>query len=233
MYRNQSCNDECFQGSIDLDGQSLSTSSAAPVVCLIDRDLTVLGQITDALTEQHFVVHSYESVREFRTLDNSVPDCLMVDFARQNTSLSELQNLLGTRHGCIAPVIITGSGNVGDAVRYMKAGAADYLAKPLNPTSLLDCIRRTSTIGRANRTKAAPLLAAKAKIDLLTRRERQVLDLLIGGCSHRAVSEELHISKRTAELYRARIKTKLEAKNFVDVLHIALLAAQLPPKRGD
>lgn len=232
MERQLSDSSGLFRESLEqgVHGDSHPNLAAASVICVIDRDQAVCRQIAELLDNDFFTVHAFQTVGQFHAQSRSQPDCLLVDFTQQDATLAALQVLQEQRYGCVAPVIVTGSGIVGDAVRYMKAGAADYIAKPLSEEFTLDCIRRTSAVGRANRVRVAPILAARAKVNSLTKREKQVLDLMVAGRSSQGVSEELQISIRTAELYRARIRMKFEAKNFVDVLHIAHTAARLTPR---
>jgi FixJ family two-component response regulator len=195
MYQHSGDKSGTFQDIIkhgDKDGD-IANHAGPPAICVIDRDERIRELIAAALDKELFVVRTYETVAEFLIQDQFQPECLLVDFAGQSAGLADLLGLIEKRNGCAVPVIVIGSDSIGAAVQCMKAGASDYVAKPLNEATLADCVRRMSAIGRTNRAKTAHIVAAKAKVNSLTKREKQVLDLMIGGRSNRAVGAELDI----------------------------------------
>jgi two-component system response regulator FixJ len=228
MYRHLGDNSGTFHDIIGLGGSTrgIAESAATPVVCVLGCDDRTRNLIIVLLEKEKFSVQSYETIAEFRARSETQPDCLLVDLAGLGATMADILRVLEKRNGRTTPVIVIGPASVGAAVQYMKAGASDCLPKPLNETALIECVRRMSAIGQANRRKAEHIAAAKAKLESLTERERQVLDLMISGRTNQAVGEELNISGRTAEHYRERIKAKFEAKHLVEILYTAIVAMQ-------
>lgn len=231
MCRHLDFGSEVFQ-DIKTSGCS-AHRTATPVVCVIDPAEGRRKRIASTLENDTCAVQAYGTIAEFCAATKFQPDCVLIDFDGLGMTISDVLGMLEKRSGCAIPVAVIGPESVGAAVRCMKAGASDCIAKPLDAAALIECTRRMCAIGRANRVTAAHISAAKAKLDLLTEREKQVLNLMIGGCTNQAVGDELNISGRTAEHYRARIKLKFEAKHLAEVVHTAMIAMQAVPHAGE
>jgi two-component system response regulator FixJ len=121
--------------------------------------------------------------------------------------------------GARRPIIImTGHADVPMAVKAMRAGAADFIEKPFAPTVLWECLTRV--LSRGEEARGEPRPDAKAALDRLTERERDVLELLVRGHTNKAIAHHLTISQRTVEVHRARVKAKLKAQGLADLVRI-------------
>jgi two-component system response regulator FixJ len=118
-------------------------------------------------------------------------------------------------------IVISGHGDVSSAVRAMKAGAAEFLEKPFDSEIVLRAIRTALESDAEARGKQAVASAAAARLDALTRRERQVFD---EGAQNKMIARQLAISPRTVEVHRSRIMKKLGASSLSEVVHLALEA---------
>jgi two-component system response regulator FixJ len=121
-------------------------------------------------------------------------------------------------------VIITGHGDVGLAVRAMKAGAVDFIEKPFEKATLIGAIAQAQLHNQGIEQLHRLAAAAQAQLNVLTPRERDVLDGLVNGHSNKVVAYDLGISPRTVEIHRANLMAKLEVHSLSDALRIAFTA---------
>jgi two-component system response regulator FixJ len=135
-----------------------------------------------------------------------------------------LQEELARRGALLSVVIVTGHGDVPLAVRAMKAGAVDFLEKPFDEESLLFSVRRAVQEASSAGNRMSARQDAQRRMTELTRREREVLDLVVAGRANKVVAHELGISPRTVELHRARVMDKMSARTVADLVRITLLA---------
>jgi len=141
----------------------------------------------------------------------------------------ELQRHLADRALEFPMIVITGHGDVPLAVRAMKAGALDFIEKPFATPAILASVEAAlSQIVAADRLDPA-VQAAKARVDLLSPREREVLDGLLAGLPNKTIAYDLAISPRTVEIHRARVMDKMGARSLSELIRLAL-AAGLQPK---
>jgi len=152
--------------------------------------------------------------------------CLIIDIRMPGMDGLALQRELHERECAIPVIIITGHGDVASAREAFKASAVDFLEKPLDNAKLFsaidDAFRRESTerSERAEIEEAGRLLAA------LTRREEEVMSLVVAGCHNREIAQRLDISVRTVEVHKAHIMAKLGVDNVADLVRISIAARQ-------
>ncbi len=150
------------------------------------------------------------------------PDCILSDVRMPGMDGIEFQEKL-IENGIDAPVVImTGHGDVRLAVRAMKAGALDFIEKPFDDTAILASI--AEAIGKhADRASPKPIDAElAARLESLTAREREVLDLLVSGDPNKVIAYRLQISPRTVEIHRARVMEKMRAKSLPELVRMAM-----------
>jgi two-component system response regulator FixJ len=163
--------------------------------------------------------------------------CLLLDVRLPEMSGLDLMEELRA-NGVEAPVIfMTGHGDVALAVEAMRRGALTFLEKPLAPAAIETAIRqafedaaappkpaarRSNSDGAQSARPAAPSPEYQSRIDRLTAREREVMDLLVAGCMNKVVAHKLGISHKTVELHRSRIMTKMQAVSLPHLLRMAL-----------
>lgn len=157
------------------------------------------------------------------------PDCILSDVRMPGMDGIEFQEKL-TENGIDAPVVImTGHGDVRLAVRAMKAGALDFVEKPFDDQAILGSIDEAISKSRASlRPKPInPELAAR--LESLTAREREVLDLLVVGDPNKVIAYRLQISPRTVEIHRARVMEKMQAKSLPELVRMVIELSSSPP----
>ncbi|MDN3575106.1 response regulator transcription factor [Methylobacterium longum] len=152
-------------------------------------------------------------------------DCILTDLRMPRIDGLELLTRLRAA-GCNLPVVVmTGYGDVTTAVRAMKLGAQDFIEKPFPPQALLRAVRSAIRCRRANGYDVRQAIIAW-RLDRLTSRERQVLDRVLLGRTNRDIGDELAISPRTVEVFRARLMKKMECETVQDLVHAALQAGE-------
>lgn len=151
------------------------------------------------------------------------PACLLVDVRMPGMSGLRLQQWLAERKIRLPVIVMTGHADVPMALRAMKGGAADFIEKPFDPTALSDLVRDTLLAEASSQRERQKHAALAARFELLSEREREVLDRITEGKTSRAIAEELRISPRTVEAHRARIMEKLRAHSLAEIVHCAVL----------
>jgi two-component system, LuxR family, response regulator FixJ len=157
--------------------------------------------------------------------DSRRPGCLVLDVRMPGVSGLELQERLQARGINIPVIIITAHADVPTAVRAMKAGAIDFLEKPFSGQLLLDRIQQALARDRQTRDEQARRAGVGSRIDSLTSRERQVMDLVVQGRVNKQIAAELGLSQKTVEHYRARIMTKMQADGLAELVRLVMFAS--------
>ena len=193
-------------------------------VFVVDDDAGVRDSLRLLLISAGFKVTCYPAAAAFLGDPEPKLGCLVADIRMPDMTGLDLQDELIRRGDTLPVIIVTGHGDVPLAVRALKGGAVDFLEKPFDGEQLLASIKRALEIGSRDRTRRASRQEAQHLLDLLTPRERAILDKLVTGRSNKVAAYELGISPRTVEIHRARIMDKLKATNLSDLVRIALAA---------
>jgi two-component system response regulator FixJ len=154
-------------------------------------------------------------------------DCIIADMRMPYMSGLELQRELAKRRIHAPLILITGHAEVALAVTAMRAGAFDFLEKPVDDERLLETLSNALKEGGKTRQTAHECKLATELLSALTAREREVLDRLVLGMSNKLVAHELGISPRTVETHRARLQTKLKARDLSNLVRLSIAANQL------
>lgn len=165
---------------------------------------------------------SFGSAEEF--LAAVQPDwsgCLLLDLKLGGMGGLELQQELNRRGVALPIVIVTAHGDVAATRAALKAGAFDFLEKPVDNDLLLEVVGNAASWDERRRHQAAEAQQRQERIERLTQRERQVLELVALGHNHREISQALGISARTVEVYKSRMMEKLQARTLADVIRLA------------
>ena len=196
--------------------------STTPLIHVVDDDESLRTAVLRLLGAAGFEACGYASTGDF--LLHPLPDrpgCLLLDVRMPGPSGLDLQAAL-KQQGIMLPVIfLTGHADVTSSVKAMKAGAVDFLTKPVKRDILLDALRRAlamDALQRAARDEADRLLARFAS---LTPREREVFDLIIIGRLNKQIADEMGIAERTVKLQRAQVMAKLGAGSAAELGRLA------------
>ena len=193
-------------------------------VALIDDDAAVRDSLHLFLTRKQLKVSCFETAEQFlKARDGCDPiDCIVTDVRMPGMSGLDLVNYL-TGRGWIRPIIvITGHGDVDMAVSAVKAGAFDFIEKPFDETRLLASIREAVEKGRRRANDAVEQEKILARFELLSVRQRQVMELAAAGLSSKEIGTRLNISPKTVENHRAWVMLRMGARNVAELVRIAM-----------
>jgi len=207
-----------------------SAKSMNPTIYVVDDDEAVRESLKAMLVAEGFAVQVFESAARFLAKGDINGGCLVVDVAMPGMTGIELQSELNRQSATIPLVVITGNGDVPLAVRAMAAGAVDFIEKPFDGAHLLSSVSRALRVGEKTRSRAEEAAAARTLLDLLTPRERDVVDGMVNGFPNKLIAHELGISPRTVEIHRANLMEKLQVRGLSDIVRLVLAAS--PPDTG-
>jgi FixJ family two-component response regulator len=191
-------------------------------VFIVDDDAGVLKALSRLLRAKGYDTRPFMSPQEFLDHhDTTVPGCAVLDVSMPDLDGLQLQQAL-TAGGTQRPVIfITGKGDIPTSVRAMKAGAIDFLTKPLSERDLLDAIDRAKQQDARNRQIQAELTLIQAKIATLTPREREVLAHVVAGRLNKQIAGDLGTVEKTIKVHRSRMMEKLGVRTVADLVRLA------------
>ena len=194
-------------------------------VFLVDDDPEMVKGIARTVASAGWPVQTYLSGEAFlHAYDPTQAGCVVLDMRMPRMSGLRVQEMLIARQAHIPVIFITAYGEVAAAVRAMKAGAMDFLEKPFSEQMLLACIEHAMAYDAQRRQEQAWRTTCTARLARLTRREQEVLDLVLAGQLNKEIALRLAISQRTVELHRSRIMQKLQAESAVDLARQVFLA---------
>ncbi len=174
----------------------------------------------------------FASAEDFLAVYNpSWRGCLLTDLKMQGMSGLDLQQVLQERGVQLPVVVLTAHGDVNTARAALKNGAVDFLEKPVNDEVLIDVLMNAIRIDEERHRTQTQQAQTTARLARLTAREREVLDALADGLSHKEIAEKLSISARTVEVYKARMMDKLQCGTLADVVRLAIEARAATPER--
>ncbi len=201
-------------------------SPSPATVFIIDDDDLVLGALEGLVASVGLRAETFGSAPQFLSgYEPTEAGCVLVDMRLPGMSGLELQAALRERQIDLPVIMISGYGDVSSAVRAMKAGAIDFFQKPINGQLLLEAIQRAVAASAASSRTQAEAEAVRALVASLSRRERDVLEGVLAGEPNKRIAAKLGIAEKTVEAHRARLMSKLEARNIVELVKKVLLAS--------
>jgi FixJ family two-component response regulator len=203
----------------------VSDPSAVPDrnIYIVDDDEALRDSLVWLLESSGYKVMSYESAEVFLGVYNaSMTGCLVLDVRMPGMSGLELFEELRRRH-CTLPVIfITGHGDVPMAVSAVKKGAVDFIEKPFSERDMLGLIEQCLVAEEQSRDQRRVDAETARRLDHLTHREREVLDLIIVGKLNKQIADVLGISIKTVEVHRARVMEKMGAHSLAELVQCVI-----------
>lgn len=201
---------------------------AEPTIHIVDDDGAVRRSLECLLYTAGFKSMVYETALSFLdAAPRASAGCVLLDVRMPEMDGLELQARLN-RLGCpLRVIVMTGGGEVEDAVRAMKAGAVDFLEKPFDDERLFGAIGEAMAVSERSARNREAAKAAE-RIGTLSPRERQVLDALSAGRPNKVIAYDLGISVRTVEVHRARMLERLSVRSLAEAIRLAVLATLAP-----
>lgn len=195
----------------------------APTVFIVDDDAPVRDSLAMLLELKGYHTRTYPSAEEF--LERYRPEwagCLVLDLRMGGMSGIDLQAELARRGIGLPVILVTAHGDVATTRTALKAGAVDFIEKPIDDEALLTAIAAAMNSDTRARRAAAERAATGERLARLTPREREVLDRVAGGRHNREIAAELGISPRTVEVYKSRLMEKLQVDRIPELIRLVL-----------
>ena len=204
-----------------------NSNQARPTIFVVDDDAAVRDALKLLLRSVGHAVETFGSAQEF--LDAYGEDragCLVLDIRMPGMSGLELQQKLNEQHSILPIIFITGHGDVPMAVEAMQAGAVDFIQKPFRDQDLIDRINQALEKDSSNRAALGERNDIRRRLETLTPREREVLDLVVHGKANKVIAGDLKLSQRTVEIHRARVMEKMQASSLAHLVRMVLEVGQ-------
>jgi FixJ family two-component response regulator len=193
-----------------------------PIVFVVDDDSSMREALTDLITSVGLLVEAFKSAREFLEHRRSdAPACLVLDVRLPGLSGLDLQRELVRTEAPIPIIFITGHGDIPMSVRAIKEGAVEFLAKPFRDQELLDAIQHALEIDRAARQERSLVAEVRRRYESLTKREREVMKLVVSGLLNKQIAGELGSSEVTVKMHRGQVMRKMKAQSLVQLVRMA------------
>ena len=201
------------------------------IVFVVDDDASVREALGRLIRSAGLRVEAFESAEAFLNRPRADgPACLVLDVQLPDLSGLDLQRRMADANNEIPIIFITGHGDIPTTVRAMKAGAVEFLTKPLVDGDVLESIREAVARDRAARDQQADTAALRARYALLTQRETEVMAWVVSGLLNKQIAGELGISEETVKVHRGQVMRKMEADSLADLVRMSG-RLDIPPPR--
>jgi two-component system, LuxR family, response regulator FixJ len=200
---------------------------ANALICVVDDDESVRRSLSRLFCSARLQAETFSSARAYLDRDRYAgPSCVVLDVRMPGVDGLKLQQELADRREQI--VFLTGHGEVSMCADAMKAGAVDFLTKPVEDEKLLAAVSRALARSFEERKAAAERLAARSRLNLLTPREFEVMQRVIGGALNKQIADDLGAAEKTVKIHRGRAMEKMRVGSVADLVRIAQLAGVNP-----
>ncbi|MEH6626415.1 MAG: response regulator transcription factor [Motiliproteus sp.] len=202
---------------MSMDMQNSSTNT----VFVVDDDDAFRDSLTWLLDSSRYKIKSFSSGEKFLSGYQGESGCLLLDIRMPGINGLALQQELNERNYRIPIIIITGHGDIPMAVTAIKNGALDFIEKPFDDQVLLDHVNRALKISAEWQLETAAKSTVIGYWQTLSKREKQVMELVVNGMANKLIAETLDISPKTVEVHRSRVMSKMNAQNLPELVHQA------------
>lgn len=192
------------------------------MVYLLDDEPDLVKALTRLLRAKRFEVRAFTSVRAF--LEAYRPEdtaCLVLDVAMPELDGLELQRRLTQQESPLPIIFLTGHGDIPMSVRAIKAGAADFLTKPVDAAALVAAVRAALQLGETRHATFAETRTWKARLARLTPREREVMEHVVAGRLNKQIAADLGTGEQNIKLHRAHVMEKMGVESLADLVRVA------------
>jgi len=199
-----------------------SMSEPRPTVFVVDDDVSVREALEALIADGGFQPEVFASAEEFLSQpQHASPCCLVLDLGLPDVDGLEVQKRLSARWADMPIIFITGRGDIPATVQAMKAGAVEFLTKPFGSEALMGAIEGAIERSRASSAAHRELQLLRDRYHSLSRREREVMSLVVAGLLNKQVGAELDISEITVKAHRGRVMRKMKARSLAELVRIA------------
>src|SRR2546425_2534933 len=198
-------------------------ATLTPTVYIVDDDAEMRETLRSLVSSVNLPVETYASAQEFlETQSGGRAGCLVVDLRMPGLSGIDLQEELISRGTKLPVIMISGYGDVPTAARAMRAGAIDFLEKPISRQLLLDRVREGLDVDRQRRRVEAETAEIAGRAARLTPRQRQVMEMVVRGNTNKVIAIDLGLCEKTVEVHRAHVMEKMKVQSLAELVRFAL-----------
>lgn len=195
------------------------------LVHVVDDDIAVRQSLAFLFATVGISARLHESAQAFlEAAPSEAFGCIVTDIRMPGMDGLELQRRLKQRGNTMPVIVITGHGDVPLAVTAMKEGAVDFIEKPFDDSTMINAVRSALDRQQQEVARSGAATATMQRLESLSERERQVLQGLIDGQANKMIAQNLSISPRTVEIYRANLMTKMQASSLSELVRMAIIA---------
>jgi RNA polymerase sigma factor (sigma-70 family) len=200
-----------------------SSVSEKPIVHVVDDDDSLRKAVTRLLHAAGYDVRAYASAGDFAlaSRENDRRGCVLLDVRMPGPSGLDLQEALAKEDEPLPVIFLTAHGDVPTSVRAMKAGAVDFLTKPIKRDALLSAVRTALARDLRSHTSHEQRRDLRIRFAKLTPRERNVFELVVAGRLNKQIAAELGMAERTVKAHRAQVMAKMQATSLAELVHLA------------
>jgi len=209
--------------TVDRCTRTLPRPSVVPIVFVVDDDPSVRGSLETLIRLEGWQCETFACPETFLSRPREgAPSCLVLDATLPSLGGLEVQRRVAAARPGMPIIFLSDRGDVETTVQAMKAGAAEFLLKPLGEATLMSALRQAIARSAATLEREAELQALKDRYAELSKREREVMALVVSGRLNKQVGGDLGISEITVKAHRGRVMGKMNARSFVDLVHMAV-----------
>jgi FixJ family two-component response regulator len=191
-------------------------------VLVVDDDISVRESLKHLLRSAGWHVEAFATAREFLAHPKvEAPSCVVLDVELPDLNGLDLQRQLLASQVSTPIIFITGYGDIPKTVQAMKAGAVEFLTKPVSSEALLSAVENAIDLSHKTRVRRQELLDLKSRFESLTPRERQVMELVVSGLLNKQAGAELGMREVTVKGHRGQVMRKMKANSFADLVTMA------------
>jgi FixJ family two-component response regulator len=206
----------------DYPAGALPISTAIPIVFIVDDDVSVRESLELLIRNENWKPETFTSAQEFLNHPRTrIPSCLVLDLSLPGLNGLELQKQLAVEHIDMPIIFITGYGDVPKSVQAMKAGALEFLTKPIDNNALISAIQKALERSRLALAQDEEMRELRSRYASLSSRERQVMALVVSGLLNKQVGSELGISEITVKAHRGQVMQKMKADSLATLVKLA------------
>ena len=211
----------------------LERADPAPIVFIVDDDISVRESLELLIRHAGWQPETFESAQEFLSLPRVLaPSCLVLDVRLPGLNGLDVQKRVSAERPDMPIIFITGHGDVPMTVQAMKAGAVEFLTQPFGDDVLLTAVRNAIERSRSALSREAELRGLREAYASLSRREREVMALVVSGLLNKQVGGELGISEITVKAHRGKVMRKMKADSLADLVKMAARLRLAPAPRN-
>lgn len=199
------------------------TTPQPSTVFVVDDDPAVQQSLRMLFRSVGYRAEPFSSAKQFLdAYDERWAGCIVLDVRMPGMSGLELQEQLNERHSILPIIFMTGHGDVPMAVEAMQSGAVDFIQKPFNDQDLLDRVSQALSKDQRNRNSLLEKHEIRQRLESLTPREREIMDMVVNGKANKVIAGDLELSQRTVEIHRARVMEKMQATSLAHLVRMVI-----------